>query len=571
MSVAASGRVSVRTSRATAASLSMRASHLRKAVGLSAGRRQFAFDSGGGTRGYNDPTSPSFGGGAYRNGGHGGGGSFNTNRHDGGMRGRRNDFFEGHNTLQPIHWESVNLEEFKKDLYVEHSEVETRSPEASMELVESMKATIKGRGSVPGPVSSFEHMRSTFGDKLLEELQKAGFDKPSPIQKFAWPLVCRGRDTVGIAQTGSGKTLGFLLPAFAHILQQRPLAPGEGPVCLVMAPTRELVQQINEEAQKFGSLSGIKTAVAYGGGGSRQLQANVLRSGPQLVVATPGRLMDFVSSGAVNLRRVTYLVLDEADRMLDMGFEPSIRKIVGQTRPDRQTVLFSATWPRDIQSLARDFCKEDPTLLRIGSQELQCNPDVTQIVEVIPEMQRMEHLVGIFEKLKDSPDGNAKCLIFCAAKRTADQMEANLRGRRIPCAALHGDKDQTQRERLLRDFKKGVFQVMVATDVAQRGLDISDVKYVINYDLPKTIHDYVHRIGRTGRAGAKGTAVTYFSWEYYDPAKLKFAQELCKAMTDVDQTPPAALTQIAQSAMRNGGGGGTGGGYGGHDPRSVYL
>lgn len=160
-------------------------------------------------------------------------------------------------------------------------------------------------------------------------------------------------------------------------------------------------------------------------------------------------------------------------------------------------------------------------------------------------MQRQDHLLGIFEKLKDSPDADAKVLIFTGTKRTADQMERNLRGARIPCAAIHGDKDQPSRERMLRDYKNGTFKVLIATDVAQRGLDIPHVKYVVNYDLPNTIHDYVHRIGRTGRAGVKGTAVSYFCWDHYDPGKLKLAQELCDAMRDVKQEPPAALQEIA--------------------------
>lgn len=336
-----------------------------------------------------------------------------------------------------------------------------------------------------------------------------------------------------------------------------------------MGPTRELVSQIQQEAIKFGHLTNIKNAVAYGGE-KRHIQASVLRKGAHILIACPGRLLDFVESGVINLKRVTYLVLDEADRMLDMGFEKDIRKIVGQCRPDRQTLMFSATWPTEIQRLARDFCREAPTMVTIGSTELQCNPDIKQDVRVMPELERRDHFFHWLTELneqneiagaKDVANGNSegefaiqnaaekhrsKVLVFTDTKRGADAMQRDLRYRGIEAGAIHGDKEQRERERVLHDFKAGRLQILVATDVAQRGLDIKDVKYVVNYDMPKTIEDYVHRIGRTGRAGATGTAITYFSYDFYAPEKVRMAKALCGAMRDVGQAAPDKLKQIAQ-------------------------
>jgi len=253
-------------------------------------------------------------------------------------------------------------------------------------------------------------------------------------------------------------------------------------------------------------------------------------------------LLDFLEAGVTNLKRVTYLCLDEADRMLDMGFEPQIRKVVTQIRPDRQTLMWSATWPREIQRMARDFCREDPVKLTIGSDELSLNSDIKQQVEVVSEFEKRDRFMSW---IASASSGDQKVLVFTETKRGADSLCRELQYQQMSAAAIHGDKEQRQRDRTLSEFRSGRVSILIATDVAQRGLDIKDVKYVVNYDVPKTIEDYIHRIGRTGRAGAQGTAVTFFPADAYTPDMIRMARSIAKAMKDVGQVPPDALNELA--------------------------
>merc|ERR1719203_1529725 len=348
---------------------------------------------------------------------------------------------------------------------------------------------------------------------------------------------------VGVAQTGSGKTLAYLLPMLVHIRAHPPLRPGDGPVGLVMAPTRELAMQIQTEVNKFTRESGISCTAVFGGV-SRYGQASDLRRGVEILIATPGRLLDFLESGVTNLKRVTYLCLDEADRMLDMGFEPQIRKIVSQIRPDRQTLMWSATWPKEIQRLARDFCREDPIKITIGTEELSSNPDITQHIEVVGEYEKRERFMNW---IRGAAQNNTKILVFSETKRGADALTRELQYQQLSAAAIHGDKEQRQRDRTLAEFKSGHTNVMIATDVAQRGLDVKDIAYVVNYDVPKTLEDYIHRIGRTGRAGAKGVALTFFPAEAYTPDMIRMARNIAKSMREVGQHPPDALLSLTGS------------------------
>lgn len=233
--------------------------------------------------------------------------------------------------------------------------------------------------------------------------------------------------------------------------------------------------------------------------------------------------------------------------MLDMGFEPQIRKIVSQIRPDRQTLLYSATWPKDIQRLARDFCREDPVKLTIGSDELTTNKDIIQQIEVVGEYDKKDRFLSW---IKGASSGDARILVFTETKRDADSLCRELQYQQLSAAAIHGDKEQRQRDRTLSEFKSGKVNILVATDVAQRGLDIKDVKYVVNYSVPKTIEDYIHRIGRTGRAGASGTAVTFFPADAYTPDMIRMARLIAKAMRDVGQTPPDALLDLTGTGSR---------------------
>merc|ERR1719427_1762293 len=265
--------------------------------------------------------------------------------------------------------------------------------------------------AVNRPVETFHE--ANFPNYILKELANAGFVSPTPIQCQGWPMAMSGQDVIGIAKTGSGKTLAFLLPAIVHINAQPLLKPGDGPIVLILAPTRELAVQIKGEADKFGYTSSIKNTCVYGGA-PRRVQAQNLKDGVEICIATPGRLMDFLEQGTTNLYRVTYLVLDEADRMLDMGFEPQIRKILSQVRPDRQTLLWSATWPKDgqVQRLTHEFLS-DPIRVTVGSEELSANKDVKQIIQIVnTKWDKDERLNELLRQ-----HGREKMLIFCNTKR----------------------------------------------------------------------------------------------------------------------------------------------------------
>jgi len=318
------------------------------------------------------------------------------------------------------------------------------------------------------------------------------------------------------------------------------LQSGDGPIVLVIAPTRELALQIKQECDKFGASSEIKNTVVYGGV-PKHTQVRDLRNGVEIVIATPGRLIDHLEGGATNLRRVTYLVLDEADRMLDMGFEPQIRKIVSQIRPDRQTLMWSATWPKEVISLSKDF-QNDAYQVTVGSLDLRANTSIKQIVEVVTDYEKYNRLC---DHLRQYNDGS-RVLIFVETKKGCDQLTRSLQTQRMPARCIHGDKTQQERDSTLAEFKEGRFPMLVATDVAARGLDVKDIRLVINFDMPNNIEDYIHRIGRTGRAGAKGLAVSFFTEK-----ATKMAAELLVILKEAGQEVPPALEN-----MRGGYGGG---------------
>lgn len=355
---------------------------------------------------------------------------------------------------------------FQKNFYQEHPNVSTRSDSEIEAYRRLHQMTIQGT-AVPKPVESFEE--ACFPDYVLSAVKNQGFLKPTAIQAQGWPMAMSGRDMVGVAQTGSGKTLSYVLPAIVHINAQPLLRPGDGPIALVLAPTRELAVQIQAECVKFGASSRINSLCVYGGA-ARNPQINGLRKGVEIVIATPGRLLDMLECGATNLRRVTYLVLDEADRMLDLGFEPQIRRIIDQIRSDRQTLMWSATWPREVQTLARDFLR-DYIQVNIGSLDLSANKNVRQIVHVCTEYDKRSLLIQNLRSIMASPD--SKTLIFCAMKRTVDELAMELRYAGIQAIGLHGDKQQSARDRILADFRSGYSNVMIATDVAARGLGMN--------------------------------------------------------------------------------------------------
>ncbi|KAL2358697.1 Phosphomethylpyrimidine kinase-domain-containing protein [Cryomyces antarcticus] len=473
--------------------------------------------SNGGTNGY--------GGGSN---GYGGGGSYG-----GGAGGdRMSNLGAG---LKTQHWDPNTMPKFEKSFYKEDPAVAARSQSEVDAFRKEHQITVQGR-NIPKPVETFDE--AGFPGYVINEVKAQGFPRPTAIQSQGWPMALSGRDVVGIAETGSGKTLTYCLPAIVHINAQPLLAPGDGPIVLILAPTRELAVQIQQEISKFGKSSRIRNTCVYGGvpkGG----QIRDLARGVEVCIATPGRLIDMLESGKTNLRRVTYLVLDEADRMLDMGFEPQIRKIIGQIRPDRQTCMWSATWPKDVRQLASDY-QTDFIQVNVGSMDLSANHRITQVVE---------HL----ERIMD--DKNNKILIFTGTKRVADDITRFLRQDGWPALSIHGDKQQNERDWVLNEFKTGKSPIMVATDVASRGIDVRDITHVFNYDYPNNSEDYIHRIGRTGRAGANGTAITLFTTD-----NAKQARDLIAVLTEAKQQIDPRLAEMARYG---GGGGGGGRGYGG--------
>jgi len=448
--------------------------------------------------------------------------------------------------LHNIHWDMNSLPVFEKNFYMEHPDVTRRGDAEADRWRQGHQIIIEGQG-IPKPCLTFEE--ASMPEYILREVMKYRFTAPTPIQSQGWPMALLGRDMVGISATGSGKTLAFLLPAMVHINAQPYLQPGDGPIVLVVAPTRELALQIKEECDKFGGSSGIKNTCVYGGVPKRAQVAD-LRAGVEIVVATPGRLIDHLEGGTTNLRRVTYLVLDEADRMLDMGFEPQIRKVVSQIRPDRQTLMWSATWPKEVQGLARDFLT-NYYQVTVGSLELQANADIEQVIEICEDYGKYAKLQETFRSR-----GGPKALVFVETKRGCDALTRSLRLDGFHARCIHGDKTQQERDWVLKEFRENHCKILVATDVAARGLDIRDIEMVVNFDFPSNMEDYVHRIGRCGRAGAKGTAVSFFGSK-----NAKLTRELVRIMREAGSAVPSSLQQMmAMGGGGYGGGGGNGGG-----------
>ena len=334
-------------------------------------------------------------------------------------------------------------------------------------------------------------------EPLLRALAAEGYTTPTPIQLEAIPNALAGRDVLGTAKTGTGKTAAFLLPLLSRLSNPS----SRGPVrILVVSPTRELAAQIAERAEAYGRHLGLRHAVIYGGVGQRG-QERSLRNRPALVVATPGRLLDLLQQRLVRLDEVEMLVLDEADRMLDMGFLPDIRRIIATLPTERQTLLFSATMARDVERLARGILR-DPVRVSVDPPD-ETPKDVDQSVYFVSRSEKRTKLLSLLRE-----GGVVRALVFTRTKRGANRLAEQLSRDGIATEAIHGNKSQSARERALSSFKSGRTPVLVATDVAARGIDVKGISHVFNYELPDTAESYVHRVGRTGRAGALGKAIS---------------------------------------------------------------
>jgi ATP-dependent RNA helicase RhlE len=367
---------------------------------------------------------------------------------------------------------------------------------------------------------------------LLRSIEARGFTAPTSIQQHAIVAALEGRDVLGSAATGSGKTAAFLLPILHHLLDK----PGRGSRVLILAPTRELASQILDEATSFAHGTRLRAAVVVGGVGMRP-QEQALRAGVDIIVATPGRLLDHLRSGAARLDRIEHLVLDEADRMLDMGFLPDVRRILGYLPRDRQTQFFSATVPPEIAKLAGEMLRSPA---RIGSERKAAPAvSITQHVFAVPSTRKSSLLVAL---LQQNVIGGA--LAFTRTKHRADRLAHFLTQSGIRADRIHGNRSQNQRTAALADFKSGKLRVLVATDIAARGIDVESLGHVVNFDLPGRPEDYVHRVGRTGRASATGDAFTFVSPE--DESDLRLIERALgtgaitrRTLDGFDYTPTA--------------------------------
>ncbi|KAF9429141.1 pre-mRNA processing RNA-helicase, partial [Entomortierella beljakovae] len=434
----------------------------------------------------------------------------------------------------------IQYEYFRKDFYLEPPELAEMTPEE----VHSMRLELDGikiRGAdCPKPIRKWTQAGLHPGCMTVIK-DKLKYAAPTSIQSQAIPAIMSGRDVIAVAKTGSGKTIAFILPMLRHIKDQRPLESMEGPIAIIMTPTRELAVQIHKECKNFLKVLNLRAVCAYGGSPIKD-QIAELKRGAEIIVCTPGRLIDLLcaNSGRVtNLRRTTFLVLDEADRMFDMGFEPQVMKIVQNVRPQRQVVLFSATFPKQMEALARKLLKR-PLEITVGARSVVAE-DVTQIVEVREEDTRFNRLLEILGKAyNDDPEN--RILIFVSRQEAADNLLRDLLRRGYASMTIHGGKDQVDRDSAITDFKAGDCQLLIATSVAARGLDVKKLGIVINYECPNHMEDYVHRVGRTGRAGNKGIAYTFIT-----PEQERFAPDIAKALTNSSTPVPPELQALVDS------------------------
>merc|ERR1719193_1233621 len=441
---------------------------------------------------------------------------------------------KGKKDLVKIDHSGVEYLPFRKDFYFEVPELAKMS-DAEVEEYRCEMEGIKVKGkNVPKPIKNWP--QCGVSSKILHLLKKYSYDKPTPIQAQAMPVIMSGRDAIGIAKTGSGKTLAFLLPMFRHIADQDPLEEGDGPIAIIMTPTRELCLQIGKECRKFVKAIDARAVCVYGGTGISE-QIAELKRGAEIIVCTPGRMIDMLAanSGKVtNLRRITYIVLDEADRMFDMGFEPQVMRVVDNCRPDRQTVMFSATFPRQMEGLARRILTK-PVEVQVGGRSVVAK-EVEQHVAVIEEDQKFLKLLEVLGRYVDM----GSIIIFVDKQEHADGLLKDLMNASYTsCASLHGGIDQYDRDSTITNFKKGAVKILVATSVCARGLDVKNLILVVNYDCPNHYEDYVHRCGRTGRAGNNG-----YAWTFITPEQDWYSGDIIKALELSDSLVPQELRDI---------------------------
>jgi len=463
--------------------------------------------------------------------------------------------------LAPVDHSKMSYKPFKRDFYVLGSASKEQGEEE--DLRRELELSVQG-SSVPAPVISFSMLR--LPPQLQRELDSAGFDSPTPVQCQAMPVALAGRDLICLARTGSGKTLSFLVPMIVHIVDQSQMKAGDGPIALVLCPTRELAAQTFAASQRFAFAAfQIRTVCVTGGGaGTWELQCQLKDSVPEVLVSTPGRLIDLLRRKATTLSRVTMVVLDEADKMFDMGFEPQTRAIVTNVRPDAQRLLYSATMGRRVEGFAREMLQDPVRVLQGGAEAGTANPNIRQFVHVLGgggdfDSERWLWLSRRVDELVAS----GKLIIFVNSKADTDALAERLRrffhgrinsGLQCGVEAIHGDKAHSDREAALRAFgrESGSASILVATDLASRGLHLPQVQTVLNFDMPTKIDSYVHRIGRTGRlgqqsvdgqAGSSGNGVAHTLLSASAPRCV--SEGLARCLAQAGQAIPEKLRQMA--------------------------
>ncbi|EFX67324.1 hypothetical protein DAPPUDRAFT_302036 [Daphnia pulex] len=476
------------------------------------------------------------------------------------MSGLANSNIKQKEKVFKIDHNKINYFPFRKNFYVEVPDIARMTQEEVDEYRQELEGIkVKGKGC-PRPIKAWA--QCGVSKKEMEILKKLAYEKPTPIQTQTIPAIMSGRDIIGIAKTGSGKTLAFLLPMFRHILDQPALEETDGPIAIIMSPTRELCLQIGKECKRFTKSLNLRVVTVYGGTGISE-QIAELKRGAEIIVCTPGRMIDMLAANngrVTNLRRVTYIVLDEADRMFDMGFEPQVMRIIDNTRPDRQTVMFSATFPRQMEALARRILNK-PVEITVGGRSVVC-ADVEQHVLVMEDEQKflkLLELLGVYQE-------QGSVLVFVEKQESADDLLKDLMKAGYDCISLHGGIDQYDRDSAVVDFKNGKIKLMIATSVAARGLDVKHLILVVNYDCPNHHEDYIHRCGRTGRAGNKGFAYTFIT-----PDQQRAAGDIIKAMEQSETPVPVELQTLWDQyksklaaegkTVRSGGGGFSGKGF----------
>ncbi|KAK8825318.1 hypothetical protein WA538_003015, partial [Blastocystis sp. DL] len=437
--------------------------------------------------------------------------------------------------LEPVDHSQINYIPIRKNFYIESPLITKMTEEEVAAIRKQWRMVIRGK-HYPRPILTWS--QCGLNEKIMHVITKLGYEKPFPIQSQAIPTIMSGRECIAVAKTGSGKTLAYLLPLFRHILDQPPVKEGEGPIGLIFAPARELVAQIYTEASKFCKILGIRITAVYGGTSMTE-QINSLKRGSEIIVCTPGRMIDILclnQGRLVGLQRVSYIVLDEADRMLDMGFEPQISRIVENARPDRQLVMFSATFPSHVENLARRILNK-PVMIIVGGRT-EVAAEVAQTIEVRTKEQKFPRLLQILGEWYDK----GLILIFVDKQQKADYLFRDLLRSGYYSFTLHGGMDQQDRDQTIADFKNKTRTILIATSVAGRGLHVNDLVLVINYDCPNHLEDYVHRVGRTGRAGHKGNAITFIT-----PQEDMYAEDMVRALKESKTPVPPELEKLAES------------------------